>query len=278
MNHQENYIYSQDQTKIYYQTWGPKDEKDIKNIFTIVHGFGEHSSRYNFFVDYFVPKGTKVYALDLRGHGKSDGTRTYIDKFSEYLDDVETLVKVVKKENENSKVPIYLLGHSMGGLIASRYSQDRDMSIFKGLVLSSPFIAPKMKVPAWKLIVAPIMSKIWGRFAEPTGLPSSDLSHDNEVVEKYDNDPLVIGTATARWFTEVTANQDTVLEKAPGMDFPTLLIQAGDDRIVDNEKSDVLFDKIGSKNKVKKVMEGFFHENFNEIEKDKAFEVIKKWI
>lgn len=278
MKHEEKFIYSKDQTKIYYQKWSPNDEKEVKSIFMIVHGFGEHSARYNFFVDYFVPKGAKIYALDLRGHGRSEGVRTFINKFKDYIEDVDSVVKIVKKENSKTDVPKYLLGHSMGGLISTRYSQEEDMSYFNGLILSSPFIAPKLKVPAVKVAFLPVISKVWGTFSEPTGLPSSDLSHDPQVVKDYDNDPLVVGTATAKWFYEVKKNQVTVIEKAASMDFPVLLIQAGDDRIVDNSKSDELFEKIGSTNKTKEVMEDFFHEIFNEIEKDKVFKIIEKWI
>ncbi len=252
-------------------------DKKIKACLAVVHGYGEHGGRYQFLADYFLPRGYQIFTFDLRGHGESAGKRGHILSFSQYLEDVKFFLELVR-DQIGPETPLILLGHSLGGLIVLRYCQKYDTSKLKGLICSSPFIGLSMKVPAYKVILGNLMSKILPGLTMPAGVPSKYLSHDPEVVKAYDSDPLVVKIATARWFTETVTNQQLAIEEAGKIGLPVLVMQAGADRVVDKEDSRRTFEQIGSKNKKWQEFDNFFHEIFNETGKEQVFELMEKWL
>jgi len=240
----------------------------------IIHGLGEHSGRYSNFFNRFSNK-FNVFAIDLRGHGRSGGKRGHILSFSEYLNDIKYFIEYIRNISNNKK--IYLLGHSMGGLISIRYAECYPEDI-KGIIISSPLLKMRVHVPVFKKIVGRAVSRFIPGISMSNGLDPAFLSHDKSVVEAYKTDPLVHTLVSARWFTEVKRAMEQSFQDANKISMPSLLLHAGDDQLTDPDGSRDLFPLISSKNKELKVYEGLYHEIFNEIEKEKVFADVENWL
>jgi alpha-beta hydrolase superfamily lysophospholipase len=186
-------------------------------------------------------------------------------------------VEYVKEENRG--LPLVLYGHSMGGVISAKYAltyQD-DPSI---VVLSSPGFAPAFSVPGWKKSVAAFLSARIGSLSMPTGLPSEDISRDSEVVKAYDNDPMVHGKVSARWYIEFMKAGEECMADAPSLKKPLLVFHGKGDKIADYKGSEEFYLKAGSAEKELLLYDGFYHEVINEPEQDrnKALKDVTAWI
>jgi alpha-beta hydrolase superfamily lysophospholipase len=244
----------------------------------LVHGYGEHIGRYSHVAKALTQAGFHVRGTDLRGHGQSGGTRGYCDRFGEYLDDLSQLIG---RARENApELPIFLLGHSFGALIATKFLIDRPTAGVAGLALSSPYFALKLQVPKAKVIAGRIMSKLYGKMALPAGLKGEDVSRDPEIQANYDKDPLCNKKATARWFTEASDAQDFVLANASRLTLPLLLLAGGADPIADPARSEQVFGQVGSSDKTLEVLPGQKHEIFNELAEDrkKTLDRVAAWL
>jgi alpha-beta hydrolase superfamily lysophospholipase len=271
-NYQEHFFDAGDGVRLFFRRWFVPEPK---GLVAMVHGFAEHSGRYGHVADFLCEQGWSVAAFDCRGHGQSGGRRAHIDHFQDYLDDTRAFLDEIKKAGY-PKLPI-LLGHSQGALIAARYVQMLPDSV-ASLVLSSPYLALAMKVPAVKAAAGKMVSKIFPTLAMKTGLDPSILSHDQEEVEKYAADPLVSNIATARWFTEIQEAQATAVQQAAGITCPMIMLLAGDDRLVSTPVSKNLFNGAGSADKTMHEYEGYYHEVFNEVGRDKVLADLRAWL
>lgn len=260
-------------TQIYYQTWKPSGKP--KAIFVIAHGIGEHSARYAHVAEHLARFGFTVWACDHRGHGKSGGKRGHVDSFDDYLADLGQLIRIAKDHYPGTKT--FLMGHNLGGLIAS-YFAEKHPSELDGLIASGPALREKMKIPPVKAFIGKALSNIVPTFSMTTGLDPSLLSHDQEVVRKCVEDPLVHKVATARWFTEYRRAQDETMQGADKLTMPCLIIQGGADGIVDPSATNEFFKRIKSSDKMLKVYEGFFHESLNEVGKESVLGDIDTWL
>jgi acylglycerol lipase len=244
----------------------------------LAHGLGEHSGRYAHVIDRLVKKGISVWAIDHRGHGKSEGSRGHILSFDEYIFDLKQMITLAQKDMPPS-MKFFLLGHSMGGCIALFFAQIHPKMI-NGVITSSPGLRPSMKVPVVKSAMGKLMSSIWPKLSFDNELNSSHLSHDTSVVAAYDNDPLVHGKVTARWYTEFVAAMANTVQGAPKINIPILMQVAGDDRLVDPITSKKFFADVASKDKTLHFYEGFYHEIYNETEGDrqKVLDDLESWL
>ncbi|MFP4532511.1 MAG: lysophospholipase [Desulfobacterales bacterium] len=244
----------------------------------IAHGLGEHSGRYYHVMERLLKKGLSVWAIDHRGHGQSGGKRGHIQRFDQYIEDLQQMMKLVRTDMpENMKC--FLLGHSMGGLIVLNYAEKHPRMI-DGVIASSPGLAPADRIPVVKGAAGRIMSKIWPAMALNNEVDSRFLSHDSKVVSDYDNDPLVHPWVTARWFTEyVDAMADTI-RSAPSIKTPILMQVAGDDHLVSPEASRKFFDSLTVRDKTLHFYEGLYHEIYNEAAKDRerVLADLEKWL
>lgn len=241
----------------------------------ILHGYGEHSGRYEAFARWLNGQGWDVIACDLRGHGRSPGRRGHIRRFSEYLQDAAALHAGARDLAPGR--PVFLLGHSLGGLIAVHYTQEGGEDL-AGLILSSPALRVAMPVAAWKRLSAPILSHLWPSFSAPSEIDPVWLSHDAGVVEAYRTDPLVHRVGTARWVTEMQAAQAAALHEARTLVFPLLVLQGGADRLTDPAATEKFFQAAGAKDKTFKSYEGFYHEPLNEVGKERVWEDVRIWL
>jgi alpha-beta hydrolase superfamily lysophospholipase len=268
----ERFIESGDGLKLFFRRWPLPDSKACV---ALLHGFAEHSGRYDRLAEVLNQLGFSVCAFDYRGHGQSGGRRAHVESFDDYLLDVDAFLVAVHDEGFKQK-PI-LLGHSQGGLIAIRYIQERPSAI-SGLILSSPFLGLAIKLPSIKLCLGKLCSLLMPTWSMPTGIDASWLSHDKQEVETYASDSLVSHHASARWFTEVLTAQRAALEWAPKMKLPTLILQAGQDRLAKVDSTRSFFNRLGSEDRQLKIYDDFFHEIFNEKERDKVFFDLQNWL
>jgi lysophospholipase len=241
-----------------------------------VHGAFEHALRYQDPIRWFAEQGYQSIVYDQRGHGKSGGRKMAIRSFLDYAKD---LIDVYKYFESKSNADLFIVGHSMGGLVVVRFLQEFDNILpIKAVALSSPFMGLKAEVPAWKKALSGMVVKLAPDFSLPTGLDVSLLSRNSQVGVDYANDPLVSKTTTAIWFEETMNACRLAPYKASLINMPILIMQGEQDGIADNQASQKFFDKIKSPNKILKVWEGAYHELFNEINKDEIYQYLYQYL
>ncbi len=261
--------------EMFYRLWRP--DGDSRGGILVLHGFGEHSGRYETLGNYLAERGFLVVAPDHRGHGKSGGQRGHVLRFDQYLDDLDALVAHVR--NVHSSVgKWYVLGHSLGGLIAIRYAM-RNQADYEGLIVSNPLLGLSMKVPLLKEIVGRVMSRVWPTLSLGNEINPAHLARDPEVGRAYMADPLVHHRVSTRWFTEmVRALEDTHVRAVQTLQLPVLFLLSTADKLTDRAASERLFNRLTTRRKTLKVYDGWYHEIFNEADKLSVFAEIVNWI
>jgi acylglycerol lipase len=273
MNHMEGSFKGVRNANICYQAWLP--EGDARAVLIVVHGLGEHCGRYMNVVNHLVPLGYALYGLDHIGHGKSEGTREFVERFEDYTNTLTTYYNMV--EGWQTGKPIFLLGHSMGGLIASYYLLDHQAS-FRGGILSAPFIKVSGSISQATITIGKILSVVTPR-ARLVTLDASGISRDSEVVKAYVNDPLVFhGKTPVRLGAELLKAMVRVRAEAHRITLPLIILQGGEDRLIDPACGQILYDKVGSKDKTIKLYEGLYHEVFNEPERARVLKDVETWL
>lgn len=241
----------------------------------IAHGFGEHSGRYSALTDHLARHNYSVTAYDHRGHGLSDGLPGHVEGFSEYEDDLDRILAWVTSHGQSR--PLFLIGHSMGGLIALRYVATRSDS-FSAAVISAPLIEVAVPVPAHKLMIAKVGARIAPRLRLDNEINPAHLSRDPEVGRAYAADPLVNRKVSPKWFAEATRAMHEVTEWASKITRPILVMHGTEDRLASADATKRLFERIGSSDKELVIYPGFYHELFNEPEKQEVFERVTEWL
>lgn len=259
-------------TELYYQQWHP--EAASKATLAVVHGFGEHSGRYGNLVNWLVPKGYALYAFDQRGHGRSPGQRGYVDSFAQVRGDVRAFLDLVHREEADR--PVFLLGHSQGGLIVLNYALHDPSGlasvIASGALLSQPGISPLL------LQLSRLLSRVWPRFSMDVGLDATALSHDQAVVDAYIHDPLVHGKGTPRLGAEIASAVEWTQTHAADWSLPLLMVHGGADRLCAPEAGRRFFENVPFADKERIEYEGYFHEVFNEIGKERVLADVEAWL
>lgn len=273
MNHIEGNFKGVRNSNIYYQAWLP--EGNVKAVLLIVHGLGEHCGRYMNVVNHFVPLGYAVYGLDHIGHGKSEGQREVVERFDDYTTTLTIYYNMVK--GWQTTKPIFLLGHSMGGTIATYYLLDHQAD-FRGAVISAPGIKVSDSISPATITMGKILSVIAPK-AGVLALDVNSISRDPEVVTAYVNDPLVFhGKTPARLAAEFVKTMQHITAEVDKITLPFIVIQSGQDKIVDPAGAQMLYDKAGSKDKTIKIYEGLYHEVFNEPERARVLKDVETWL
>jgi alpha-beta hydrolase superfamily lysophospholipase len=234
----------------------------------VVHGYFEYGARYAELGDTLAARGIGSTALDLRGHGRSEGARGHVVAFEQYLDDVEAALGTIGK-------PRFLFGHSLGGLVALLYAARRRPEL-GGLVLTNPYLERALAVPSWKIHAARLMSRLVPAFSLPSGLDPDLLSHDPERNRAYQTDPLIFQNATARWFVETSRAQDEA-RAVDALPAPLLLVVGDGDRIARPSASLAFFERLESEKK-RVVLPGQYHEVLNEPGRMETLRLIADWI
>jgi alpha-beta hydrolase superfamily lysophospholipase len=213
--------------------------------------------------------------LDHLGHGKSDGQQEVIERFSDYTDTLTIYYKMVKGWQAGK--PIFIMGHSMGGLIASYYLLDHQAD-FNGAILSAPAIKVSDNISTTTITMGKMLSVIAPK-AGVLALDPTGISRDPEVVKAYVEDPLVFhGKTPARLAAEMLKAMQRVTAEVEKITLPIIVVQGSEDRLIDPEGAQMLYDKAGSKDKTLKIYQGAYHEVHNEPEREIMFKDVETWL
>lgn len=273
MKHDEGTLKTSAGASLYYQSWQPFDRP--RAVLLIAHGLAEHSGRYQHFARFFVDRGYAVYALDHSGHGRSDGDRCHIGRFSQFTDGVGLLLEKVHEEVPETLV--FLVGHSMGGLIATHFLIEHQ-SEFAGCILSGAAVQPAVEIPALQGLTVRFCSKFLPKL-RLLQLDASEISRDPEVVDRYRNDPLVFtGKVSARLLEQLFSAMSALEEKLAAIELPMLILHGSADGLALPEGSKMLHEKISSSDKKLIIYEGLYHEIFNEPEQEDVMTDIADWL
>jgi acylglycerol lipase len=226
-------------------------------------------------VNHFVPPGYAVYGIDHLGHGKSDGTRVYVERFDDYTNTLKIYFDMIHRWQPDK--PIFLVGHSMGGLISAAYLLDHQSEL-TGAVLSGPVVKVPSNITPAILLMGKMLSTLIPRFGL-IGLDANGVSRDPGVVQAYVSDPLVhTGKTTARLAAEMLKAMQYVSGQATKITLPIMIVQGSADKLVDPVGAQMLYDAVSSVDKEIRIFDGFYHEVFNEPEHDKVLRDVEIWL
>ena len=273
MKHHEGYFKSIRDTNIYYQYWLPEGEP--KAILLVAHGIAEHSGRYMNVVNHFVPAGYAVYGVDHIGHGQSDGKRVCVERFQDFTKTFKKYFDMIRGWQPIK--PIFLVGHSMGGLISAAYLLKHQDEL-TGAVLSGPGIKVPDNISNAVIFAGKILSVVMPK-AGIIQLDAEGICRDPAVVDAYLNDPLVYtGKITARLSVEMLKTIQHVTGSAIKIRLPIMIVQGGSDKLVDPSGAQLLYDSVSSEDKKIKIYDGLYHEVFNEPEHEQVLNDVNKWL
>ena len=277
-DHHHGRINTADQLDLVWQSWTPAS---LRGVIVIIHGLAEHSGRYQETAKFLSANGWAVYICDLRAHGLSPNPpkagRVHVNRFEDYFMDVDALTGLAREKH--GELPIYLLGHSMGGLISIRYSLEKPTGL-AGVIISSPALGthPEFKPPLLLKLMVSILSRLAPRLLVASDLDTQAISRDPAVVKAYIDDPLISQKVSTRWYGEIMKSMKKAHNGAAALRIPMLLMQSGADRLVDpaapghwaQATPDGLVELV--------VWDGLYHEMFNEPEKNKVRAKILEWL
>ncbi len=262
------HIRAQDGIKLAGSAWVPRRPK---MVVAWVHGFAEHRKRYAHFAGWLNERRVALVAIDVRGHGDSEGKRGYVKYFSDYFWDVSALLHFVRENFEG--IPVSLGCHSHGGLIVSRYLEENPPPLdLKCVLFSAPFLGLPPDFPGWKRKLGDMVTSILPKLSIPTGIDSTFISHDPKIQQLYAGDPTIFKTATVRWFHEVLNAHVQALSRAPRIQIPALVMQGMGDRIVSVDASRRFYEDLGSREKLWIPYRGLYHEILNETSRLEVYE------
>jgi alpha-beta hydrolase superfamily lysophospholipase len=261
-----------DGTRLFRRSWLPSQ---AQRTLVIVHGFAEHSGRYDHVGAWFSTRDFAVHAYDQRGHGKSDGARGHVDSFSQLLDDLESFLSFVRREHPEQ--PLVLLGHSLGGLVVATLLCERKPDLL-GAVTVGPPLELGPGVSALRLRVARTLRRFAPRLRLGARIDASDLSRDPEVARAYDADPLVFRKATASFAAE---SLDTAVRTGAAgrvVQVPLLMLHGEADRLCPPRGSRSFHGQLRGAGHRLRVYPKLRHEILNEPEQEQVFEDVLAWV
>ncbi len=267
----EGTIESADGTRLSYRAW-PKAGAEL--TFAVVHGLGDHARRYERFAQAMTRYGFGTFAVDLRGHGKSAGRRGHVDRWSQWTEDVAAFVTHVEGIAGGEVVPV---GHSFGGATLLSTLLEHKVPKTERFVLSSPALRLKVSVPPLKLKLGRAASKILPRLTLNNEVDPKTLSRLPEVVEAYRTDPLVHNKISLRMYSEWADACKRIFAHAGEIKLPFLILAGTDDRLIDPEASKELHELTSTVSELR-LLEGRYHEPFNDLENEEVFSVIAHWL
>ena len=250
-------------------------EQPAHSGIVFMHGLGEHSGRYAHLAAFFCERGFAVRTYDHRGHGQSSGKRGDIPHANALLDDANDIIRHWQTSCPQTVKQQLLLGHSMGGLFAAQIALSAT-HLVDGLVLSAPALAIYMNVIERTLLK--VLSSIAPGLTLSNGLKTQYLSHDTEVVTSYRNDDLVHDRISARLLNSMLETMASVQAHAPSLNLPTLLLVAGEDKLVDSSGSLAFAQASPSDYLRLHSYETLYHEIFNELDSEKVFNDLGAWL
>lgn len=257
--------------KIFYRLWRP--DTGARGVVVIVPGFNSHSGYYGWVAGQLVRSNLAVYALDLRGRGKSEGERFYVEKFAEYVSDVSKLVALVKAQEPS--LPTFMLGHSAGGVVACIYALKHQAEL-AGLVCES--FAHQVPAPDFALAVLKGLAHV-APHAHVLKLKNEDFSRDPQIVATMNADPLIADETQPIQTVAEMVRADEQLKNDFGLiTLPVLILHGTSDKATKPSGSQLFHERAGSKDKTIKLYEGHYHDLLNDTGKELVMSDIKTWL
>ena len=256
---------------IFVRSWRPSGS--ARAIVVICHGLNAHSGQYQSVGEQFAAVGLAVYALDLRGRGHSDGERFYVEKFADYVSDVATVVALAKAREPG--LPVYLLGHSAGGVVSCIYTLEHQSEL-AGLICES--FAFQIPAPDFAVAVLKGLSHL-APHAHVVKLKNEDFSRDPDVVRAMNDDPLIAHEVQpTRTAAEMARADDRLKQEFPLITLPVLILHGTLDKVTRPSGSQLFFDNAGSADKTLNLYEGYYHDLLHDLDREKVMADIIGWI
>jgi alpha-beta hydrolase superfamily lysophospholipase len=260
---------------LYYQSWHPDGK--ARAILAIVHGLGGHSDLYSNVIQHLIPKQYAIYALDLRGHGRSPGQQGYINAWSEFREDLGAFLQLIQTQNPGC--PIFILGHSLGGVIVLDYilRHPQQASVLQGAIALAPTLG-KVGISPIRVLLGKMLSRVWPRFTLNTGIDISAGSRDPQVLAAIAQDTLRHTLGTARLATEFFATVDWINAKAGDWQLPLLILHGDADRVALPAGSDNFYQRVNCKDKLRIEYPGAYHEIQRDLNYPEVMADLENWL
>jgi acylglycerol lipase len=256
---------------IFFRSWRP--DGNPRALIVICHGVNSHGGQYTWAAEQFVEAGCAVYALDLRGRGKSEGERFYVENVADYVSDVAGVIDIAKSRDPG--VPVFLLGHSAGGVVSSIYTLDNQTELAGFICESFAFQVP---APGFALAAIKGLSHVAPRLPVLT-LKNEDFSRDPRAVAALNSDPLTAHEVQpAATVAALVRADERLREEFPRITLPVLIMHGTDDKATVCQGSQFFYETVGSRDKTLKLYEGHYHDLLNDIGKEDVMADIQAWI
>lgn len=273
MSHDSHWLATADGVKLFQYRW--LGAAEAKAGVVICHGFIEHAGRYGHLAEALNRQGYMAYAADLRGHGRSEGERGFVSRFEEYLIDIESSIEAARQHL--GPKPLFLVGHSMGGLISMSYAL-RENDQLRGVVASGPAVCIADRVFPLLRKLARIVATVWPRL-RLVRMGVNNLSRDPQAVRAFESDPLVFhGRFPARTGAEILRAGAALLSEARRLETPLLVLQGEADAVVDPAGAGEAYRRAGSGDKTLRSYPGLYHALFHEPERDAIIDEVIQWL
>ncbi len=258
--------------RVAYRFW---EHPEPRGSVVCVHGLGEHSGRYQVLAEAVAPIGLDLYAIDMRGHGLTQGRRGHVDQFDDLLRDLDRLRR--KAAGGVVGRPFFLVGHSLGGLVAGRYAEAFAPDGLQGICFVAPFVDVALEVPAWKRRLGSAADRMAPELTMDNGLDVDELFRRESDRSAYRDDPLVHRRISARLWGEMLRASDRLVSEAPRLRIPVLLQLAGEDKVVSNAASREFASRLPSGAGIVEY-DAAFHALFHDPRAPEVLEDLRSWL
>lgn len=245
-----------------------------RGVVVYVHGFASYAAPYRHVAGAFAETGCEVTTFDLRGHGASAGRRGHVARFQQYVDDLGAVIAHARAGHAD--LPWALVGHSMGATVVLDYLLSVT-PLPTCAIAATPYMDVSMRVPWYKSMIAPIADVLLPAVTMPHGIPFSGCSSDPAVVARIEADPSVVRVASARWYRECQRAQARIMDRAGGLEVPTLVLVAGQDKVVSTDAS-LAFAKAAGRAAEVRPYPALYHEVFLEPDRARVIGDVTTWV
>jgi alpha-beta hydrolase superfamily lysophospholipase len=272
----EGFFKGYQDANLFFQVWEPT--RPIKGTMIITHGQGEHSEAYIRLIDAFQDDCWRIYAWDLRGHGRSEGRRGFVADFDDYCRDFKIFIDQVMAMPEVAKNPVVLFCHSMGATVQLK-SVIRNPDIkAAAMILSAPLLGVALPVPAYKATAAGVLNSFLPQVTLGNEITNDMLTRDPDVVREFEHDALRHNRISSGAFLGMMEAFEFIIPRASDVKLPTLMAISDTDPVVSTSKAVEFFENMGSKKKELKLYPGAKHEIVNDIIRKDVFQDFKKYL
>lgn len=271
----EGYFKGYQDQKLYYQAWTPKNPK---GSLIITHGQGEHSECYSRLAEALKDSELTIYAWDLRGHGRSDGVRGYAKEFQDYVRDYEAFLRKLTIDNKITEKPIFLLAHSLGGLVQFKTLIDFPTLPVTAQILSGPLFGVSVPVPDYKKKAAQFFNKVYPKITLWNEIRYEHLTRDLAVIKEFQKDVLRHDRISPGVYIGFMEAIEICKHRASKIILPTLMQIAEKDPVISSADAIEVFNSISSSKKELKIYSGFKHEIYNDLEREIVYDDLRRFI